>query len=116
MEIQTRRVNAIQIVSVQGDIDSKTAPTFQDMLLPICSSSNNLVLDMSQVTFMSSAGLRVLLALYRRAAQENSYLVLVGLSEELQDTMSATGFLDYFETYATVDEGIAAIEQKTQRG
>lgn len=112
MEVHTRALDNAQIVTVQGDIDSRTAPDFQNVLVPLCNDDNNLVLDMSQVDFMSSAGLRVLLAVYRLASNAQSRLVLVGLSEELQDTMSATGFLDHFETYATLDEGIAALQQK----
>ncbi|NJP05410.1 MAG: anti-sigma factor antagonist [Chloroflexaceae bacterium] len=112
MEIQTQQVDAIEVVTVQGDIDSKTAPAFQEALLPFYASNDDLVLNMSQVTFMSSAGLRVLLSVYRQASQASTRLVLVGLSEELQDTMSATGFLEHFETYTTLDEGIAAIKQK----
>lgn len=112
MEIQTRTIDGVTVVAVQGDIDGRSAPEVQSTLLPLCAGDTNVVLDMSKVAFMSSAGLRVLLAVYRQAASAQSRLVLVGLSEDLEDTMSATGFLDHFETYANLEAGIAAVQQK----
>jgi anti-sigma B factor antagonist len=66
-------------------------------------------LDMSQVSYMSSAGLRMMLLLYLQAAGRDSKIALVGLSEEIEDTMSATGFLDYFTTRDTVEAGLEAL-------
>jgi anti-sigma B factor antagonist len=68
-----------------------------------------MVLDMSHVPFMSSAGLRVLLLLYRKISGNEGKVVLVGLSDDLRDTMSITGFLDFFTTYNTLQEGIQAV-------
>jgi anti-sigma B factor antagonist len=64
---------------------------------------------MSKVPYMSSAGLRTLLSLYRQTTKEEGKLVLVGLSEELVDTMSVTGFLDFFIAKTTQEEGLAAL-------
>jgi anti-sigma B factor antagonist len=58
---------------------------------------------------MSSAGLRTLLVLQRKAAEktieeQNIQIILVGLSEEIRDTMAITGFLDFFTVCETIDE------------
>ena len=67
-------------------------------------------MDMTQVQYMSSAGLRMLLSMYRQTQGKEGKLVLVGLSEELQDTMSVTGFLDFFTISETVDAGLTALK------
>ena len=70
-----------------------------------------LLLDMSQVPFMSSAGLRLLLLLYRQITGQGGKVVLVGVSEDIQDTMSATGFLAFFTLQSTVDAGLETLNQ-----
>ena len=51
------------------------------------------------MAYMSSAGLRMLLVIYRTIVGQGGKVVLVGLSEELQDTMALTGFLDFFDHF-----------------
>ena len=64
---------------------------------------------MSGVEYMSSAGLRMLLSMYRQISRQNGSIVLVGLGEEIKDTMSVTGFLNFFTIRDTVDEGLKAL-------
>ena len=63
---------------------------------------------MSQVHYMSSAGLRMLLVVYRTVSGQGGKVVLTGLSQDLEDTMSLTGFLDFFDHFESVDAGLAA--------
>jgi anti-sigma B factor antagonist len=60
---------------------------------------------------MSSAGLRVMLVLYRTISGNNGKVILSGLNESIQDAMSATGFLKFF---TTVDSRDAALEMLRQ--
>jgi len=106
MEITTSESGSIPVAAITGDIDGKTAPAAQAQLLALVGKNPMLVLDMSGVGFMSSAGLRIMLLLYRQAAAKNGKVVLVGLSEEIKDTMSMTGFLNFFTLAGTVDEGV----------
>ncbi len=59
---------------------------------------------------MSSAGLRVLLLLHRKADPAGVKLALTCLPPELADTMAITGFLQYFQIYATIEEGIKVVQ------
>lgn len=104
MEITIRSV-----VELHGEINSQTAPRAQATLLPLCHDQCQIVLDMSNVSYMSSAGLRVLLTLYRQVSSAQGKLVFVGLSEELQDTLSSIGFLNQFTTTETLEAGLALL-------
>ena len=110
MDITTRTIGEITVVEIVGELDSRTSPQAQEKILPAVRSGGKLVLDMSQVPFMSSAGLRMLLQLHRQTSATGGRISLVGLSEELVDTMSATGFLGSFTTYDTVEAAVAALE------
>jgi len=59
---------------------------------------------------MSSAGLRMMLLIYRHATASNGKVALVGLSEQISDTMSATGFLTFFVVCSTIEQAREAIK------
>jgi anti-sigma B factor antagonist len=109
MDITIARVDKVTVVSIAGEIDGKTAPAAQEQIVPLCREGSRVLVDMSRVTYMSSAGLRLMLLLYRQATSAHATLALAGLSDDLQDTMSATGFLAYFTVYASVETGQAAL-------
>jgi len=109
MNLNTRTENDITVISISGDVDGKSAPTAQEQILPLLKDGCKVTFDMSGVTYMSSAGLRMLLSM-RRQVPANGKIVLVGLPEQVQDTMSITGFLDFFETADTLDEAKAALK------
>lgn len=109
MIIDIKKVGPATVAVISGDIDSKTAPQAQAHLLPVIETSGRLVMDMTDVAFMSSAGLRMMLLMYRQATSKDGKIALVGLSDELKDTMSMTGFLDFFVVADTLDEGLKAI-------
>ena len=109
MEITINPLETITVVSLSGDITTNTAPTIQAKILPLATSGNKILLDMSQVNYMSSAGLRFLLSLYRQTSAFDGKLVLVGLSEEIADTMAVTGFLNFFTISDTLDSGLALL-------
>jgi anti-sigma B factor antagonist len=98
-----------KIVTILGEIDGSTAPQAQERILALIEPGAKVLLDMAGVTYMSSAGLRMLLVAYRSIMGKNGRVILVGLSDELKDTMSVTGFLDFFTCCDTRDAGIAGL-------
>jgi anti-sigma B factor antagonist len=110
MEIHVKPAEPVTIVELSGDIDGRTAPEARAQVSALIQPNCKILLDMSRVGYMSSAGLRVLLATYRQVSSNDGQIVLVGLSDEIADTMSMTGFLRFFSVYDTVDAGMAALE------
>jgi anti-sigma B factor antagonist len=110
MNIEITAYDQIRVIRLEGQIDSRNAPLVQEKILPDVEPGSRLLLDMGGVNYMSSAGLRMLLLLTRQVTATDSKLVLVGLSEELADTMAITGFLPFFEAYETEAEGLIALQ------
>ena len=67
-----------------------------------------LTIDMSRVDYLSSAGLRLLLLLYREVTARNGKLVLLRVSPEIQTVMSHTGFLTFFTIADSLQEALHA--------
>jgi anti-sigma B factor antagonist len=110
MEIMTSEQDGISVVQISGDIDGKTAPEALQTITPLIIDNSRIALDMTAVRYMSSAGLRFLLSVYRQIMTKKGKVVLVGLNADIKDTMSATGFLDYFVTVDTLAAGLAAVK------
>jgi anti-sigma B factor antagonist len=100
MDVNVEKVGSIIVVEMFGELDSVSAPDVQAEVLPLADDGSKVLLDMSNVTYMSSAGLRILLLLYRRINENVGKIVLIGLNEEVKDVMAITGFLDFFDVAA----------------
>ncbi len=110
MEINISNIDSVQIATLDGDIDASVAPEVSEKILPLATENGKIIVDMTKVPYMSSAGLRTLLSMYRQVSANQAKLILVGLSEDIKDTMSVTGFLDFFEVSESVDEAIAKLK------
>ena len=111
MEVQVQEYEGVIIMGVSGEIDGSTAPDLQQQVEAVAYPECRMLLDMSAVEYMSSAGLRVMLLLHRQISGSSGQLVLVGLSESLADTMNATGFLKHFAIAPDLDTGYEMLRQ-----
>lgn len=107
MKVSIEKAGANVIARVEGSIDSKTAPDLQQNILNVAGDGAKLVLDFTNVSFVSSAGLRVLLMVYRQQKAKNGKVILVGVSEEIKDVMFMTGFISFFELTDSLDQALA---------
>jgi anti-sigma B factor antagonist len=110
MNVNVSTVQDTKVVAISGEIDGSTAPQAGEQVLALVQPGVRIILDMSQVSYMSSAGLRMLLLAYRTIKGKGGHVALVGLSSDLEDTMSMTGFLDFFDHFETLDAGIAGLD------
>jgi len=106
IEINIENLQQVSVVRLVGEIDANSAAVVQQKVLPLSVSGCQIILDLSHVAYMSSAGLRMLLSIYRQISGNQGRIVLVALSEELKDTMSMTGFLGYFTVEDTLETGL----------
>jgi anti-sigma B factor antagonist len=108
MNINVRQEQGIAVIALSGDLTWKTAPETQERLLEHASEPKMLI-DMSGGAYMSSAGLRTLLVVYRAVSANGGKVMLVGLSQDIRDTMELTGFLDFFTHRDSLESGIAEL-------
>jgi anti-sigma B factor antagonist len=110
MDIAVETYGKSVVVRLEGQIDGRTAPQIQTQISPLIEPGRNIVLDLTGVTYLSSAGLRLLATTQRKVSDHDGKLVLVGLSGRIRDTMSITGFLPVFKAYETVQAALAGLE------
>jgi len=106
MQIREYKIDSILVIRLTGDLDSRSAPAAQEQILPSLPADERILLDLTGVPFVSSAGLRTMLLIYRQAQIMNSSVALVGLSSELRDVLTATGFLGFFVVADSLAEAV----------
>ena len=109
MEVKLESFNNWQVIRVSGQIDSKTVGDLRDFIDSELKQNQPVALELTEVPFMSSAGLRTLLTLQRKTVDMGVDLALVGVSTEIADTMKVTGFYQFFKVFEKLNnlEGAA---------
>ena len=79
------------------ELDSFNYQEVQNGIMAILEKGNNVVLDMTACKYVSSTGLRVLLYTKKVAVTKGLKLSLKGVSDEVKDIMSVTGFDNFFD-------------------
>src|ERR687895_1614951 len=108
-EIADRKVDDdTHLVSVSGEIDLFTAPEFkQRMSAPIDAGRSNLVVDLTETTFIDSSSLGVLIGAHRRLKLRGGSLVVVCANEAIAKTFKITGLDGVFTIAPSVDAALS---------
>jgi len=80
-------------LALDGRLDTTTAPVLEAAVNELPAEITELVLDMEKVAYISSAGLRVLLAA-QKLMNKKGTMVLTGVCEEVMEVFEMTGFAD----------------------
>lgn len=96
----------IEIYEVGTVLDTVTSTKEQQGIMALLEKNKNIALDLSHCTYVSSAGLRVMLCTFKTAKAQGGRIDLVGVSNEIRDVMSITGFDKFFKFYQTIEECI----------
>jgi len=103
--LSTRQVDDLAIVSVGGEVDLETASQLGDHALDALRDvSPHVLLDLIDVTFMDSTGLKVLLSIQRRADLGGGSFAVAGASRSVRKILTLTGLDQTFTIHETVDE------------
>lgn len=108
MEITVKQFKNCDMLVVSGRIDSSTAPQFSEALEAVTGSGRyKIVLDMTDLEYMSSAGFRALLSSQRDCKRYNrGEVVLAAVPERVQEALELAGFTELFKTFPEVVEAV----------
>ncbi len=92
MKIKSKREGEVIIVQPRGQLDALTGPELNEYFKEKMKISNNLVTDLSNVDFVSSAGLRVFLGTVKVTRSAGGDLRLAGVTEDVRKILTVSGF------------------------
>ncbi len=110
MEIIAEREATHLVVKAGGRIDSLNALEFNDVLKSKIGESDRVViLDLEKLSYISSAGLRVLLMTAKALQDRDARLMLCSLSKPIREIMAISGFDKIIPVHATRSEAQASL-------
>ena len=92
MDIKKKEENEILTLLVEGRIDTITAPEFQKQLLNAIEQAQKIIIDLAQVSYISSAGLRSFLIGQKTVNAQKKTMELIHVAEEIMEVFRMTGF------------------------
>ena len=111
MEITVTVKNNIAIVALKGNLDATTADQVTTELgngAESGSTGANIIIDLSGIEFMSSAGLRTILAATQDARSAGGDLRLAGGDKNIKRVLDFSGFTKIIKYYDSVDDAVAS--------
>ena len=93
MTLDIKKTAAETSIAVTGRLDTNTAPILEKAISEDIGDTVHLVLDLQDLKYISSAGLRVLLGAQKKMQQVGS-MILKNVCESVMDVLEITGFAD----------------------
>ena len=93
MEINEASQDGTIVLSISGEIDGTNVDEFENRVSDAADRTSSLVLDLGNLEYVSSAGLRVFLTLQKKVKQRGDSLIIKNVNEEVRDIFSVTGFV-----------------------
>jgi anti-sigma B factor antagonist/stage II sporulation protein AA (anti-sigma F factor antagonist) len=113
MECKAQDIANVTLFQVVGRIDHATAKILESALLPQltgCSGEDKkLLVDCSQLVYISSAGLRILMIAAKQCRKQNGKMVLAALQPVIQEVFQISRFDTLFEVFPTVRAALESI-------
>ena len=107
MALVIDKVEGTVVVSAEGQINSENAPAMEaDLLSRVDQGEHRIVLDLGLLSYISSAGLRVVLLLAKRLKQVGGKLVLCSLQSRVREVFDISGFLAILTVVDTREDAL----------
>jgi anti-sigma B factor antagonist len=107
VDISTTSHGEAIVIAVSGRVDAATAPQFEAQLLELIAEGRlRIVIDLADLDYINSAGLRALLVAGKRLKPQGGRLLLAAPREPVRQVLQISGFSSMFETCATGEEAL----------
>ena len=115
MEIVHRRLNRVDILNISGRVDAATAPQLKQEVENLFQEGRyRIVLDLNDLAYISSPGLRILIEARKRAREwkitdlEGGDIRIANLPAKIKEVFDLTGFTGLFEIYPDTVEAVGS--------
>ena len=109
LEHSVRSQGTATVVAVSGTVDAVTAPRFAEALqAEVAGGRSQLVVDLSAVTYVSSAGLRAVLGALKAARAAGGDVRLAGAADAVAQVFDLAGFGSILQSFGDVDGAVAS--------
>jgi anti-anti-sigma factor len=98
----------VAVVTAVGRFDSETSPSLDAELSQVAGVKNKIVLDLKDVEYLSSAGLRAIVKALQAAKKSGGTLKLACVSQPVEVVLRTVGMMEMLKAYPSIDEAVAS--------
>jgi anti-anti-sigma factor len=110
MEIEKDQVGDVHVVTAHGRLDGIYGTAFAKEVGELIGGDNpKILIDFTDIDFVSSAGLRAVLLLMKKAKAAGGAFALCGVNAQVREVLAIGGFAEIFGIHPGRAEGVAAI-------
>ena len=111
MDIETTQYKRCDVVKMIGRIDSASAPQLKETFEALTEAGRfHIVFDMSEIDFISSSGVWVLIETQKECKKWNrGQLVICNVNDKIQETLDLSGLKHFFQIYDDVTQAVGNI-------
>ena len=110
MDLNVERDGSLLLVNLAGRLDGSNSRDFESSLNSEIGDSNcSVVLDLGELTYISSAGLRAILLITKSVKSKNASMVLCSLPKQIEEVFKISGFDRIIPIHATKNEAVESI-------
>jgi anti-anti-sigma factor len=109
VKIKEDKKDQAMVLIIEGRLDTITSKTLEKKFLTLMEAGEkNIVVDFTDMDYISSAGLRVLLMAAKKTAKLGGKVVLAALSDNVQEVFDIAGFTSIFTITGSQEEAMRA--------
>ena len=98
MTTSVQEIDGKMVATLCGELDTAAAPSAEKALQPLLEcKGKDIVIDCTELEYIASSGLRLLLGVLKQAKSSGSRVVLKNVNEVVKDVLDLTGFVSIFE-------------------
>ncbi len=107
MEISVKTTNEVKVLAFEGRLDTQTSPDAQTRLTQLIEGGDKKILvNLEKLDYISSAGLRVLLAAAKQLRTTHGELRICSLNEVVKEIFDISGFTTIFKVFGSDSEAL----------
>lgn len=109
MDIQLRSVGTVSVLDFSGNLDTNSSPVAESKVNSLLEKGNHEILfNFDELNFISSSGLRILLATAKKLKISGGRMVVCNLNETVQEVFDISGFSSILNLASTEQEALAS--------
>ena len=98
MKTKIEEIDGKYVATLEGEMDTAAAMEVEEAMKPLYKSNGkDVIIDCTNLEYIASSGLRILLSILKDAKASGSRVVLRNVNEDIKNVFSLTGFINIFE-------------------
>ena len=111
IDILHQEEDGLHIMHLAGRRDSVTSPQAEQRIIDIIEKGDMLVINLKDLVFISSAGLRLILVFMKKTKKRNARMIFCAPGDQILKTFEVSNFLEFLEIATSLEEALLRAKQ-----